>query len=1543
MAWLDIWTGIWDETWGIFVEPIGAGDSLYYNTLIEVYDDTDTDTLLDILHARMDPTSLSELRAHGAGSFKVSKSDAKILENPSLIEYRKYVKVRLNGSVVGGFIIQTKRTVIVGAGEESDEMWEVSGEGPRSWVRDASVYPARGLKARSSDTRYFNFATEQGSWYNPAQWTNAVVCWNWNQAGNWYGTAPSEWPDAPNAKWIWDRSGPFQMPQGFVYFRREFTVPSDASYSMFVACDDQAEVFVDGELLHTTTYNAWQDTNRIDFDLTTGSHVIGIRAYNYRPDGPGGVLAALFKYGNPLVPTSAELVLVSDTQWKIQAYPSVEPGWSMGDVLLTLLDEAADRGIRFAQNWTPTFSAALDSSGESWGTPVPWSFTVGATYEDVIESIEEMGCDIWVNPDTLEINAWKKRGVDRSITSEAAPWVEERRNLLNNPLGSQAADVTGWTAANNATVSFDSTLRGARVTCAAGGATDSGVNFSSGITYTTGVEVYTVSADVYGEVTDGWRVSVQGTWGTVNGPYVNVPAGEVRRISLTFSTSAGARGAIYFLRQTAGVASQAVIKNVTFEKSSIELPFFDGDTLVTDPRYRYRWLGLQNASSSVMDSKVSENAIVLIPGFNLLSAEETGQAEIANTLMLHAQDGWTEETYTDTTSLTKYGRVETQLSTQLSASGADPLVQEVFRTKALPEKSATFEIIPVDGMIPFIDFNVGDILSAPSDVPGVYESRRVMSISFTEDGATGKPQFSVEFDNIFKDRQSELEKWVSRISNSSAIGGGFSNSATLPPTATQGQPGSALGSIPDAPTGLIVSSVGHFAEDGTSSSDYSLSWTPVVTGTGFGSVTITEYEVWGRRTTETESQLMAVVFDAFAYMSGFRSGDEWAFKVRAVSRTGGPGPFSSEVGLTAANPVISLGAPSAPDLSTGMGTVTIDWDGLLAGNPAPGYVRYLRVERTSAGSTGTWLEKRRNVFADPRAKALTRFSSTGGATTALSLRTDMIAPTTTAVRSTRNGTGAARLVDFITGTAMLANTSYRTRARVRSSHALTNVSVQYRPAVATAGVAVVADTFDIPVGESYIDVTATTHVNAPTTTTGVTLTHTGTVIGATLDVTDILIEKMPSDGTMVAGDISSADPTKRYRWLGTVDNSISVYEENDPWVPVGTLLRGSTLDASVTVGKSYDYRLVAVDTYGGESAPSAVSSITVEGVQSGDITGGLASQNLVANGSFEEGMTGWEILSIYPNGGAAAEVITTGGIAGAKYLRLTRGVEISGAEINTIVGQSVDNYIPISSVGSYGYFVSGKVAGPSTVTDAVAIYTRWFQGDRVTPASVASSIVVDFEDVSTTAKYLVGQVFPPTDARFMQVTILHGTENSQVYVDDIVAREVISEGMIGQGAITAPHLSAGSVTANALQAGSVTADAIAAGSILADKIAAGAITTNHLSSEVGASLDISSNSAINLIVNRQDSMEDDVAGAVEGVENLQTYYSFGPEGAIIGQTDSAFKLYLKNDRIEILENGVIVSYWDAGQMVVDRFVGNEVILANHKFETYGTGTVVKKI
>jgi hypothetical protein len=1368
-TWLNIWTGIWDTYWGSPGPGDGGGtdpggevaapdNSTYYNVQVEIYKDNAPFSLVDIIHARVEPTTLAEIRAHGAGSFKVSKHDPKILQNPSLIKYRNYVRIRLNGQVIGGFVLFTRKSVIVGAGEEADEMWELSGEGPRSWVRDAIVYPPRGLKTKSADTRYFNFATEQGSWYKPNEWQPASQIAKWNSGYHWWGTAPANWPDSPNSYWIWNQTST-PSSQGFVYFRYEHNFALKASYSLFFAVDDQAEVYVDGELLMTTAEHAWEDTSRLDFDLDAGWHVIGVKAYNYRSDGPGSLIGALFRVGDASTPSSAELIAVTDSSWLVNGYPVEEPGWTAGDVLVTLMNEAKARNVRFANNFTLTFTATHDSAGEPWTNPVPWSFGTGSTYEDVIDAIEELGTDIYVDPNSLDMFAWKKRGVNRSL---------------------------------------------------------------------------------------------EGT---------------------------------------------------------------------------------------------SSSPIILTPGHNLLSADETGQAEIVNTLILHSSEGWTEQAANpeESTSITEYGRIESQLATGLSTSGAKPLVDELFRQKALPEKSATFEIVPVTGMVPFQDFNVGDYISAPGEIPGYMESRRVMSIAFTEDSDTGRPIFALEFDTIFKDRQATLEKWISRVSGTSAIGGGFANSGNLPPTTINQPPGQPLGSVPDAPTGLVASSVGKWTEAGTESADYGLTWNPVITGTGYGTMQIESYEVWGRLLPNTESTLLAVVFDSMAYLSGFRPRDEWAFKVRAVSRTGGPGPFGAEVGLIAAAPATPLLAPSAPVLSSKLGAVSVRWDGLLGGSPAPGYMRRVRVDRIRNGfSEGMWTEKRRNYFTNPEARGLTSFSTSSAYS--MSTVLDMPGNVQTGVRVTRNSTASTTMLNMVLGTVLTPNTAFRFRFRVRASIPLEGISFSLRPNVSSATGSVLAATADLPVGDSYVDFVGTTGATAPSSTAGLTLIKSVVPNGATLDVTEVLVEKVnvTTGGYFSGATTSPTDPNMRYRWLGTPQASASVEESTDSWVTVGLVNSGQLLDSTVIVGATYDYRLVALDPYDVPSLPSPTNSITVTGIATNDITGALPSNNLVFNGSFEDELNGWQVAQRYSAGTSAT--IVTSALAGSKSLRLQRGVEPEGLEVEFVVAQTPERYIPIGPQGvQSGYYVSARANSDVAVTSGFSLYAYYYLSDKTTSASKSYDVIVSAKNLNVTPALFAGKVVPPTDAKFMRIGVAASTPNKIVNVDDVVVREVITNDMIGQEAVTGVNISGASITGNHIQGETIEGQHVKARTFTGDKFVAGSITTNELAADIGQNLDISSNTSVNILIQQDTALQNSLDSTNANVAGLQTYYNFTAEGAIIGKSDSAFKLFLKNDRIEILQNGVIVSYWEAQRMVVPSFVGQEVVLAKHKLEQYGNGTVVKAV
>jgi len=399
---------------------------------LEVYGVEDLFTKKGLVPTRTNPSILDELKGPGAGAFSVRPDIANNPDTAGVFAWRNVVKVRdtQNKKCLGAFVIQNKSEVFVDDDEEGGRYVSISGEGLRTWFHDATIYPMGGLNQYSADSRVFSFASEQGAWYNPAQWVSPVNVAKYLAAGTQWGTAPAQWPDEPNAYWIWDRAGAVtSAPIGTIYLRREFTLAADTSCSLFIAVDNTYNVYIDAQNIGsypTADVSNFQQTNRIDFTLGAGNHVLAIEATN--TGGPAGVMAALRSNGNPNAPATVATTIfkTGDAGWKMLAYPAAEPGWTTGMILLKLLDEAETRGVKFPTILQPTFTDTLDSNGVAWADAQAWSFDVGAEYTTVLEKIEELNADIWIDPETYALNAVKQRGTDRTVPIGANEAVQLR-------------------------------------------------------------------------------------------------------------------------------------------------------------------------------------------------------------------------------------------------------------------------------------------------------------------------------------------------------------------------------------------------------------------------------------------------------------------------------------------------------------------------------------------------------------------------------------------------------------------------------------------------------------------------------------------------------------------------------------------------------------------------------------------------------------------------------------------------------------------------------------------------------------------------------------------------------------------------------------------------------------------------------------------------------------------------------------------------------------------------------------------------------------
>ena len=380
---------------------------------LEIYSYTDWTTKKGFLPGRKKPRALNELKGVGGGSFEVRRADPKVTKDPELLRGRNICKVLVDREVVGAFLIGDRSSTIVSSGERSELTYTIAGSGLKQLFDDARVEAAGGTQQLSSDKRYFNFASEQGSWYNATDWINPFVYGKYNSGLIW-AHYPEKWPEiGKNAYWVGPLAYSGSMPAGIWYARHQFTAPAAGKYAIYSAVDNEFDVYVDGAHLGSTQGNGgWQTAARVEVELTAGPHNLAYGVSN--SEGPTAILMTMVKVAED---NSETLITQSGTgTWKVLPYPARAPGWSPGEVLGDLLDEAASRGVVFAETMTRTFTDTLDSNGVAWPADsyIDWSFSVGESMLSVLNKMEESTVDVWVNPETYEINMLPQRGVDRT-------------------------------------------------------------------------------------------------------------------------------------------------------------------------------------------------------------------------------------------------------------------------------------------------------------------------------------------------------------------------------------------------------------------------------------------------------------------------------------------------------------------------------------------------------------------------------------------------------------------------------------------------------------------------------------------------------------------------------------------------------------------------------------------------------------------------------------------------------------------------------------------------------------------------------------------------------------------------------------------------------------------------------------------------------------------------------------------------------------------------------------------------------------------------
>ena len=107
------------------------------------------------------------------------------------------------------------------------------------------------------------------------------------------------------------------------------------------------------------------------------------------------------------------------------------------------------------------------------------------------------------------------------------------------------------------------------------------------------------------------------------------------------------------------------------------------------------------------------------------------------------------------------------------------------------------------------------------------------------------------------------------------------------------------------------------------------------------------------------------------------------------------------------------------------------------------------------------------------------------------------------------------------------------------------------------------------------------------------------------------------------------------------------------------------------------------------------------------------------------------------------------------------------------------------------------------------------------------------------------------------------------------------------------------------------------------------IEARHLAAGIGQDLDISSNTSINLIAGQlvEVQLSNDENSAT--IADMRMYFMFDDQGLHIRTPDSPFETRYTNERIEMVQSGQVVSYWESGQFHVESGVFEELRVGNH--------------
>lgn len=367
---------------------------------------------------------------------------------------------------------------VIQRGEEYEQVVSVSGRGWACVMDEAIIYPEYERDFVISTTwRLFSFASPRypkstGPWPDAHAYAeylegvSTLYCYGHfqNAPDGLAYPAPIGFPwttnpfnlvaGVPTANYVdtyWLRPNASVLPDwldtGYYFFRREFTLTDDITPVTFtVTGDNFFTLFLEGvpilgEPIDNADHWMWQGWKEHQMFLPAGTYTVAAAIYNISFDdlgattpparGPctdegyaggntygnvGGLLFAAYVAGDAV--TAPTHILSSDDRWESWYDAEFWPGWTPGEIISALVNEALFRGAMDIYTGG-SFTDTTDSLGLVWRPVVididrpdipTVAFEVGSTVMAALEQLDEMGWINWhVRPGTLSLDVWRGR------------------------------------------------------------------------------------------------------------------------------------------------------------------------------------------------------------------------------------------------------------------------------------------------------------------------------------------------------------------------------------------------------------------------------------------------------------------------------------------------------------------------------------------------------------------------------------------------------------------------------------------------------------------------------------------------------------------------------------------------------------------------------------------------------------------------------------------------------------------------------------------------------------------------------------------------------------------------------------------------------------------------------------------------------------------------------------------------------------------------------------------------------------------------------